>query len=168
MGSEFPDRRWGTESSPLRRPMVALAGTPFGSWMIRTLVPLDRRLLRATGGRFTALGPIGAPTVLLTTIGRRSGEKRTSPLIYVRDDPDLFVIGSNFGQQEHPAWTWNLLTQPMCWVNTAGTDIEASATLLDGPERDRIVGEFEKMVTVYEVYRGRTDRQMRVFRLTST
>lgn len=168
MTQVFPERRWGSETSPLRRPLTAFACSGPGSWAIRTLAPLDRRILHSSGGRYTMLGPISAPTMLLTTTGRRSGQPRTSPLLYHREDPDLYVVGSNFGQEHHPAWTWNLLAHPECSVNTAGIEVAATATPVVGAERDRVYAEFERLVRVYSVYRGRTDRPIRVFRLTAT
>ena len=169
MSSPFAERRWGSTSSPLRRPMTALAKTGVGSWMVRRSAGIDRRLLHASSGRFTVLGPIGAPTLLLTTTGARSGLARTSPLLYAREGADLFVVGSNFGQERHPAWTSNLLANPACTVNTAGTEVDAVATLLDGAERERIYRLFESDVTdVYAVYRDRTDREIRVFRLSAS
>lgn len=163
----FPERRWGSDRSPLRAPLVAFAKTGFGSSVVRALTPLDRKLLTRSNGRFTILGPIGAPTMLLTTIGRKSGAPRTSPLLYVREDPYLYVVGSNFGQAQHPAWTGNLLADPTCTVVTDGHPVAARAELLDGAERDRVYRRFEDLIGVYSVYRGRTDRPIRVFRLTA-
>ena len=88
----FPDVRWGSDNSLLRKPAIAFASTTFGSWFLRSAAPLDRRLLQRSNGRFTILGPIGAPTVLLTTTGRKSGQPRTSPLLYIRDNGRLIVV----------------------------------------------------------------------------
>ncbi len=163
----FPDdRRWGPTTGRLRAAMVAFAKTPAGSWTVRTMTPLDRAILRRTKGRYTALGPIGATMALVTTTGRTSGEPRTVPLYYQREEPDIFVVGSNFGQEHHPGWTANLLADPRCVVTIGGVDTEARATLLDGPEADRIYATFADNVDTYRTYRGRTDRTIRVFRLS--
>ena len=69
----FPDARWGSDSNPLRGVVDAFAATPLGSRCIRALVPLDRRLLTATKGRYTVLGPFGLQVLVLTTVGRKSG-----------------------------------------------------------------------------------------------
>jgi deazaflavin-dependent oxidoreductase (nitroreductase family) len=165
--SPFPDIRWGSENSRLRKSMTAFGATQAGSWLIRTLTPLDRRLITRTSGRYTLLGPIGAPTLLLTTTGAKSGQPRTTPLLYARDGADLIVIGSNFGQSHHPAWTGNLLANPEATVTIGGTDVPARATLLDGTERDRAIQTLIAMSEVYAVYLTRTDRELRVFRLTA-
>ncbi|MCA1005865.1 nitroreductase family deazaflavin-dependent oxidoreductase [Rhodococcus hoagii] len=162
----FPDVRWGSENSVLRGPATAFASTKLGSWTIRRMAPLDRRLLERSKGRFTALGPIGAPTVLLNTIGRKSGQRRTSPLLYVRDADRLVVVGSNFGQEHHPAWTSNLLAQPEASVTMAGRDIPVLATRVTGDEKDRLYKQFIELAGVYAVYQGRTDRDIRMFALT--
>ncbi|BCN70455.1 nitroreductase/quinone reductase family protein [Prescottella equi] len=164
--SAFPDVRWGSDTSFLRRPATAFAATRLGSWTIRSLAGVDRRLLTRSKGRFTVLGPIGAPTVLLNTVGRKSGQRRTSPLLYVRDADRLVVVGSNFGQQHHPAWTSNLLAQPEASVTMAGRDIPVLATPVTGAEKDRLYRRFVELAGAYAVYRGRTDRDLRMFVLT--
>lgn len=164
--SAFPDVRWGSENSFLRRPGVAFASTRAGSWTIRRLAGVDRRLLERSRGRFTVLGPIGAPTVLLNTIGRKSGQRRTSPLLYIRDGDRLVVVGSNFGQDHHPAWTSNLLAQPEASVTMAGRDIPVLATQVTGDEKDRLYRKFVELAGAYAVYQGRTDREIRMFVLT--
>jgi len=55
---------------------------------------------------------LGLPSLLLVTTGARSGQPRTSPLIYMRDSESFVVVGTNFGQSHHPAWTANLLAHP--------------------------------------------------------
>jgi deazaflavin-dependent oxidoreductase (nitroreductase family) len=168
VAAPFPDRRWGTEHSPLNRLMFAVAATTPGTWLARKMIPLDRRLLTRSKGRYTIAGPVGAPTMLLTSIGANSGQRRVSPLLYHCEDPDLFVVGSNFGQARHPAWTANLLADPAVWVNIDGTEIPAIATPVEGGEKERIYGEFVKLAHNYSIYRGKTSRDFRVFRLSAT
>ncbi|MGZ4651034.1 MAG: nitroreductase/quinone reductase family protein, partial [Kineosporiaceae bacterium] len=98
----FPDVRWGSDSSRLRGPLTAFASTRAGSWLIRRLTPLDRRLLVRSRGRYTVLGPVGVPLLLLTTTGAKSGLARTTPLVFTRDGDSLILVGSNFGQERHP------------------------------------------------------------------
>jgi deazaflavin-dependent oxidoreductase (nitroreductase family) len=164
--SPFPDVRWGSESSRLRRPATAIASTKAGSWLVRTLTPLDRRVLIRTRGKYTVLGPIGAPTLLLTTIGAKSGQPRVSPLLYCRDEDLLLVIGSNFGQARHPAWTANLRANPRATVTIGGVDVPVRAVQLDGPERERAIDAFIALTGVYAAYLSRTDREIRVFALS--
>lgn len=164
--SSFPDVRWGSENSILRGPGTAFASTRLGSWTIRRLSGVDRRLLERSKGRYTVLGPIGAPTVLLNTVGRKTGQRRTSPLLYIRDGDRLVVVGSNFGQNHHPAWTSNLLAQPEASVTMAGRDIPILATQVTGEEKARLYKQFVELAGAYAVYQGRTDRDIRMFVLT--
>lgn len=161
----FPDVRWGREGSRFGRVAAAFATTPVGSKLLRTLTPLDRRLLCRSKGRLTVLGPFGAPTMLLTTNGSKSGLSRTTPLLYVREPGRLYVVGSNFGQARHPAWSSNLLADPHATVTIGGKDVPVVATLLTGVERERIWQLFVDLATTYDAYRGRTDRAIRVFAL---
>ncbi len=163
--SDFPDVRWGSEDSRLRRPAIAFAATRAGSWLLRTVTPLDRRLLLRTHGRFTVLGPVGAPTLLLQTTGASSGLPRVTPLIYVREGDRLIVVGSNFGRAEHPAWSGNLIRNPDAVVIMAGQHIPVRAELLRGPAAEDGYRRMSELAEAYTVYRGRTDRQIRVFAL---
>ena len=163
----FPDVRWGHEPpSALKRPIIALLSTKFGALCISKLAPLDRQLLRRSNGRLTILGPIGAPLLLLTTTGRKSGERREIPLTYMREGDRLFLVGSNYGQANHPAWSWNLLADPNAWVTMGGKEIAVVATQLTGTEHDRIFRKFADYAANYDAYTGRTDREFRLFALT--
>ena len=162
----IPDARWGNPEGLLAKVGTAFASTKVGSRTIRSLMPLDRRVLIRTGGRKTLLGPMGLPTMVLETIGRKSGQPRLSPLLFARDGDSVIVAGSNFGQEHHPAWTGNLIAQPAATVVAGGRRIAVSASLLEGDERDRAYHAMIGMNPVYAEYRKRTDRPIRVFRLT--
>lgn len=161
----FPDARWGSESNPLRGLIDTFAATPLGSRAIRALVPLDRRLLTKSKGRYTALGPFGLQLLVLTTVGRKSGQRRQSPLIYTRDGDRLYLFGSNFGQSAHPAWSSNLLAHPDAWVTMGGKEIPVVATPLSGDDYDRASELFMRYLKAYPAYRTRTDRAIRIFAL---
>lgn len=145
--------------------MIAFSCSRPGSWLIRRLTPFDRWLLQRSHGKFTALGPLGAPILLLTTTGAKSGQPRTTPLLYARDGDDLIVAGSNFGQQHHPAWSGNLLAHPEAVVTIGGQEVPAVAELLTGEDADRGYRLMIEAARTYAEYRNRTARQIRVFRL---
>ncbi|WP_067696606.1 nitroreductase/quinone reductase family protein [Nocardia jejuensis] len=167
MSEQFPDRIWGSRTNLLSRVASPFAATKLGSLVIRKLTPLDRRLLERTSGKYTVLGPIGAPVILLTTVGRKSGEPRTSPLLYVHDGDTLYVIGSNFGQEKHPAWTGNLLANAAAEVTIAGQRLPVTATLVtDETRQGEIFARFEETTRAYTAYRNRTTRDLRIFALT--
>lgn len=166
--AEIPDALWGRSDGVLARAAMAFASTKAGSWTVRTLMPLDRRVLLRTEGRRTLLGPIGAPTLLLETTGRKSGLPRLSPLLFARDGGSVVVVGSNFGQEHHPAWTGNLIANPAATLIVAGARVPVLAELLAGDEAEAAYQKMVAVTKVYATYRGRTDRAIRVFRLTPT
>jgi deazaflavin-dependent oxidoreductase (nitroreductase family) len=134
--------------------------------LARPLVPLDRGLGRLTRGRFVAFGLRGLPSLLITTTGRRSGEPRSNPLLYAPDGDAFVVIGSNWGQQHHPAWTANLLANPEATVMVDGERFPVRARLVAGPERARLR---ELLLDVWPGYAGYErrsgGRDLRLFRL---
>lgn len=162
----FPDVRWGKDVPLLRRAAGAFAGSRTGSWCIRKLTPLDRWLLNRSDGRLTIFGPLAVPLLLLTTTGRKSGERRQIPLAYMREGDRLFLVGSNFGQARHPAWALNLSADPNAWVTMGGKEIPVLATPVIGAEHDRIYRKFIDYVSNYATYEHRTQRDIRVFALT--
>jgi deazaflavin-dependent oxidoreductase (nitroreductase family) len=166
--TQIPDVRWGSSEGRFARVGSRFASTRFGSWTVRSLMPLDRTLLLRTNGRRTVLGPLGAPILLLETTGRRSGRPRLSPLLFARDGDAVVVVGSNFGQAHHPAWTGNLLAEPAAVVVVGGQRIPVTARLLEGDAAEAALRYMVELTPVYASYRGRTDRQIRVFRLTPT
>jgi deazaflavin-dependent oxidoreductase (nitroreductase family) len=142
------DRRW-----------VAVLG--------RWLTPLDRRLHRVSRGRVTVTGGRGVPSLLLTTTGRRSGQARVQPLLYVRDGSGYVVIGSNWGQAAHPAWSANLLAQPDAVITIDGVKVPVRAALATGGERDRLWTLMARHWPAYRTYKERAEgRELRVFKLT--
>ena len=84
----------------------------------------------------------------------------------MREGDRLFLLGSNFGQATHPAWSSNLLADPNAWVTMGGKEIPVVATQLAGAEHDRIFRKFADYACNYDAYRARTDRELRVFALT--
>ena len=163
---EIPDEIWGSSDSALAKGAERFAATRLGSWAVRSMMPLDRKLLIRSGGRRTVLGPIGAPMLLLETVGRKSGQIRVSPLLFARDGQSVVVVGSNFGQQHHPAWTGNLLADPSATIVVRGRRIPVRAELLSGAAADAAYQKMVEVTGVYSTYKQRTDLDIRVFRLT--
>ncbi len=77
------------------------------------------------------------PLLLLTTTGRRTGQPRTSPVMYVRDGDRLLVIASNAGAAEDPQWYRNLLADDRVTVELPGDEFAARATPLTGADHER-------------------------------
>lgn len=90
---------------------------------------------RATGG--VVGGELaGMPLILLTTIDTRSGQPRTTPLVYHRRGDRYLIIASNGGAARNPAWFRNLEREPGVTVEVGAESFAATATILEGSERD--------------------------------
>ena len=127
--------------------------------------PLDRFINKMTGGR-VAMSQSLVPSLLLTTIGRKSGEPRKTPLATMPVGDDFFVVGSNFGKEHHPAWTANLLANPEATVTFKGDEIPVVAHMLDADEKAKAWPELLKVWPAWANYTERSGRDLRVFRLT--
>lgn len=129
------------------------------------IVPLDRWLQRRSRGRVTLSGRPDLPSVLLTTTGAKSGQPRTVPLLAARDGDGWVAVGSNWGQQRHPAWSGNLLANPEAVVTVGPHEVPVQAVLADGAERDRLWALAVAVWPGYTDYAERSHRDLRVFRL---
>lgn len=129
----------------------------------RILPPVDRLLHRITG-RKKVLTSIIAPTLVLHVEGRRTGKQRDVPLLYVREGDGFALAATNWGQDDHPLWSENLLANPDAAVTVQGRTIPVTARLADGSERREIWPRFESIWPAYRTYRERiTGRDVRVF-----
>jgi deazaflavin-dependent oxidoreductase (nitroreductase family) len=88
----------------------------FAVGMRRVGARVDAHLYRLSRGRVSIAGPALFPVLLLTTVGRRSGRPRTTPLVYVRDGEKLIISSESFGQNKPAAWTLNLAAEPFAFV----------------------------------------------------
>jgi deazaflavin-dependent oxidoreductase (nitroreductase family) len=121
-------------------------------------------LYRVSGGKLG--GTLrGAPVLLLTTTGRKSGKARTSPLLYLREGDDVFVVASKGGFATHPAWYQNLSAKPETQVQI-GSEVSARhAHTLSEAEKAAVWPKLVAMYPDYQMYQDRTDRSIPVVRL---
>ncbi len=107
--------------------------------------------------------------LVLTSIGRKSGLERTVPISCFHIDGDLVVIGTNYGQDHHPAWALNLEANPEARVVYKGEEFEVTAHMVtDVDETERIFAHAQERWPAYEVYRERVakaGRDIKMFRL---
>jgi deazaflavin-dependent oxidoreductase (nitroreductase family) len=108
----------------------------------------------------------GVPTLLLTTTGRRTGEARTSPLIFGRDGDDYLVVASVGGMPKHPAWYWNLTANPKASVQVKADTFDVEAHEASGSEKPRLWKIVNDVWPNYDVYQSRTERVIPVVVLT--
>jgi deazaflavin-dependent oxidoreductase (nitroreductase family) len=129
---------------------------------LRALGKLNVPLYRATRGRL--LGKVGrAPVLLLTTTGRRSGQQRTAPVVYLSDGERLVVIGSNAGYERAPAWSLNLKANPACAVEIRGARKEMHARIAEGEERAELWRAMNEQYAGFDHYETRTARDIALF-----
>jgi deazaflavin-dependent oxidoreductase (nitroreductase family) len=130
------------------------------------IVGTDRVLYKLTKGRVTVTGMSGMPSLTLTVKGRKTGEPRQASLLYMPQGEDCLLVGSNWGGENHPMWTVNLLANPDATVNIGGKTREVRAHLLSGAEREEAWTVLAEAWPAYNAYQQRTSRELRVFRLT--
>jgi deazaflavin-dependent oxidoreductase (nitroreductase family) len=108
----------------------------------------------------------GTVTLLLTTTGRHSGERRTTPLIYQSDGDRYVVVASQGGAPRHPGWYHNLSADPNVEVQVKGDRFNATASTAEGEERERLWKLMTATWPAYDEYQTRTDREIPVVVLT--
>lgn len=130
------------------------------------------RMYRESGGAEghmwdgSAAGVSGfLPCLLLTTVGRRSGEKRTSPLVYGTVGDAYIIIGSKGGAETHPRWYLNLLANPAVEVQVGKDQFPARARVVTGKERAQIWEQMVKIYPFYGEYQKKTKREIPVVAL---
>jgi deazaflavin-dependent oxidoreductase (nitroreductase family) len=104
----------------------------------------------------------GALTLLLTTTGRRSGEERTTPLIYGRRGDDLVIVASRGGTDEPPTWFRNLEADPEVGVQVKGDVFRAKARTATEEERPELWRTMAGYWPDYDAYQGNTEREIQV------
>ncbi len=119
-------------------------------------------LYRLSGGRIG--GHVGdAPVLLLTSTGRKSGQQRTAPVLYMRDGERLVVIGSNAGHSNEPAWSLNLKANPEAEVELGRKRTPVRARIAAGEERAELWRKINDLFSGFDTYESRTDREIAVF-----
>jgi deazaflavin-dependent oxidoreductase (nitroreductase family) len=100
----------------------------------------------------------GTEILLLTTIGRNSGEPRTTPLIHRVDDGRWIIVASKGGTPDHPDWFKNLSENPKIEIQVKAEKIPVKATVAEGTERERLWKLMAEVWPDYDAYQGNTDR----------
>jgi deazaflavin-dependent oxidoreductase (nitroreductase family) len=100
----------------------------------------------------------GATSLLLTTTGRKSGEPRTSALIYAQDGDDYLVVASMGGAPMHPSWYLNLTANPEAEVQVKADHVPVTARTASDDEKPRLWKIVTEQWPNYDVYQTRTDR----------
>jgi deazaflavin-dependent oxidoreductase (nitroreductase family) len=116
---------------------------------------------RENGGKVTGIFG-NAPLLLLTTTGAKSGEPRTSPVVYTRDGDEYVVIASRGGSPNNPAWYHNLVANPTVTVELPGETFTARTRVATGDERERLFRAQADLMPNFDEYQSKTTRQIPV------
>lgn len=114
---------------------------------------------RSTGAGPDPTVPTGLPTLLLTVIGRRSGKKRTTPLVFLQHGKDMVVVGSLAGYDRHPGWYLSIRENPACWVQLDRNKMTAHARDATAAEREDLWPRLTAMFPNWGFFQSQTERQ---------
>jgi deazaflavin-dependent oxidoreductase (nitroreductase family) len=131
------------------------------SWpVLSRLMGAHTTLYRLTNGLIGHRFPGLAPMLLLDHVGAKSGVKRTTPLLYIEDPPNVVIVASKGGYSKHPAWYHNLRANPDTTVQIGGGRREVRARVAAPHERDRLWPLAVETYSGYRDYQARTEREI--------
>lgn len=141
---------------------------PFVRTIIKYMSRANTAIYRATGGRVGKTWRIGAgmkskpPICLLTTIGRKSGQARTVPLVYLADGEDVVVVASQGGRPENPMWFGNIVANTAVDIEIGRTKRAYKAHAADATERAALWPRLVALYADFESYQSWTEREIPV------
>jgi len=137
------------------------------TWLIKNVASrLDPLIFKASNGRFTSMGPPFMPMLTMTAIGRQSGQLRSVHLACVAHEQDWLIVASAMGQEKHPAWCYNIEANPKVQIQIPGESFDARARVLSDEKKEEVWDEIRGAIPQLDVYQKRTDRNIRVFRIS--
>jgi deazaflavin-dependent oxidoreductase (nitroreductase family) len=140
----------------LHRQAERFIASRVGAWsFVNVAMRIDRVVLPLSGGRISVA--LGQQVGMLETVGAKSGERRRTPLLYVRDGNHVVLIASKGGNPKHPAWYWNLKANPRVrFLGPGGLTGDYVAREAEGDERERLWAEAVDYYDGYATYQART------------
>jgi deazaflavin-dependent oxidoreductase (nitroreductase family) len=143
VGSKSYDALWGTA--------------------LRTTTHLHKFVHWASKGKLGRTFPGGAQVVWITTLGRKSGDWRSTPLLAVPIDGDWGIAGSNAGQERIPGWVFNVEAHDRGRISIDGNEMEAIFTRVEGELKERIYSGLISKWSAYDMYQHNITREIPVF-----
>ncbi len=142
------------------RALQALARSRVGGWLFINVFPvIDRWLIPHSRGRLKVA--MGQPILLLHTRGARTGEPRTSPLLYTPRGTASVIVASKAGDHHHPAWYHNLRAHPdSVSIEANGTRTAVHARVAEGPEREVLWRLVNDNYNGYDAYQARAGERV--------
>jgi F420H(2)-dependent quinone reductase len=133
-----------------------------GRLLFRAFVKVHVAVYRASGGRLGGRLGKGVSVLLLTTTGRKTGKRRTTPLLYVEEGDGYVVVASVGGAPSHPAWYLNLRSNPAATMQVGGRKLAVTAETAGLEERARLWLRLKQMWPQYDDYQAKTRREIPV------
>ena len=147
------------------RPIVsAISGRRTVQLFMKIASPVDRFLIPASNGRLST--GLGQPVLVMEVVGAKSGKKRRTPLLYMRDGDNIVLVASYGGHERHPAWSYNLRANPRVRLFVRNGSGWYTARRAEGEERQRLWKDLVEFYPGYGKYETYTDREIQVFVLT--
>ncbi len=129
------------------------------------LPPAERFVTAMTRGRLQLSSGV-VPSLTLRTTGAKTGQPRETALMCLPLGDGFVIVGSNFGDTRHPAWTANLIANPQALVRYRGRVRSMTAELVTGADRERLWPALEHQWPGYRQYERDAGRELRIFRLS--
>jgi len=104
-------------------------------------------------------GPFeGAPVLLLTATGAKSGQRRTTPVMYLPDGERMVIFASKAGADTNPGWYHNLVANPTATVEVGAESFDVDASVASGEERERLYAQQSELYSQFRDYAQKTTR----------
>jgi deazaflavin-dependent oxidoreductase (nitroreductase family) len=127
--------------------------------LFKLVTKIQVAVFRSTNGKLMA-SMRGMPVLLLTTVGRKTRQARTTPLMYIRDGEAYVITASNNGRDRHPAWFYNLQASPQAQIDLPGKRIQVTATIATPAEKEQLWPILVAQAPFFDGYRKKTSRQI--------
>ena len=134
--------------------------------VIKPMSNLNTWLFRMSGGRIGGRFAGGAPVLLLTTTGRKSGQPRTAPLLYLEDKGNMILVASQGGMTNSPQWYHNLEANPEAEVELGKDKKKVRSRRATDEEKAALWPKLVAMYKGYDLYQARTERNIPVMILS--
>ena len=136
--------------------------TPETVARIATAAGYNRKIIeefRANGGKTFGIFR-DQPLLLLTTTGAKSGEPRTTPVVYTRDGDRSVIVASNGGTASHPSWFLYVVAHPEVTVDGGSERLTMRAAVAEGEARDRLYARQAAAMPAFTAYQAKTERRI--------
>ena len=138
-----------------------------GGVVVKYMSRFNTWLFRVSGGRLGAHMPGGQPVLLLTTIGRKTGQPKTAPLLYLKEGGTYVIVASLGGMSHHPLWFKNLEANPRVEIEVGSEKLAMTARTATAAEKATLWPKLVAMYPSYADYQQRTTRDIPVVLLTA-